>query len=207
MVFIYSASGIYVADAYNVELDPFDDKYVNALKLEFNTSTKEVSVVGKDTSTGQGTQTVIADADVGQGPTGGGLTVQEVQAEIDSLAVTKQQVGFTGVQTIYGDISVAGDVTASHLLATSDRRLKSDIERLDAAPAGLSALGVYAYRLRGRECYGVMAQECLKNDGLRRLVFQGESHLSVDYAGLCALLLKQVQDLERRLQKMESRSC
>ena len=200
MVFIYSTTGIFIAEKYDAAAQPADSedagKFGNVLKLEFDATTKEIQLKASN-MTGS-TQKPVADGDIGEGPP---LLESELVEKLARYCVLKNEPGGTSGQTVNGNLGVSGNVLCTQVLATSDARLKSNIEEVDGAV--LSGLRSYRYTLAGKDRYGIMAQEARRTPGLEILVHEENGALSVDYNGLVALLLAKVNTLEMELEKLK----
>jgi hypothetical protein len=95
---------------------------------------------------------------------------------------------------------VNGTVYANNFVTSSDRRLKTDIKKLE----GLSYLSTYSYKFNGEDDIGVLADEveavmpsCVYNrpDGLK----------AVSYQKLVPVLLSYIHDLNNRLKVLENK--
>lgn len=188
MVFIYSSTGIFVAEKYNPAVEEEENKYGSVLKLQFDAVTKEIQLRGL--ATGK----ILGDVDYGEGPS---LLESELVEKLTEYCILKSNPGSAIGQTVNGNLSVVGDVVCTQLLATSDRRLKNNIQEVEED--NLSELHTYSYTLAGKRRFGIMAQEAQEIPGLESLVDEQNGTLAVDYNGLCALLLAKVNSLERKL--------
>lgn len=192
MVFLYSSTGIYIAERYSSETQDEAEKYGNRLKLEFNTTTNELSLTNTD-----GETVVVGDTDPGEGP----ASSVNVLAIVQENAVLKNSMASPLDQTIHGALDVSGGLTCSWVTAVSDGRLKENLELVDDVP--LEKLGTYSYTMQGKQRYGIMAQEAQEHKSLRPLIHDCGRHLSVDYNGLTALLLARVNRLEQVVGQMK----
>lgn len=100
--------------------------------------------------------------------------------------LSSSYVATSGNQTgIGGNKTFTGNITAANLTATSDARLKEEIEEMKARQELLSALTYYRYKWKdsGNRAVGILAQEV--QSIAPELVFENEEgSLSVDKAGL-----------------------
>lgn len=97
-------------------------------------------------------------------------------------AVVKTSGNQSGIS---GNKTFTGNITAANLTATSDARLKEEIEEMKARQELLSALTYYRYKWKdsGNRAVGILAQEV--QNIAPELVFEDEDgSLSVDKAGL-----------------------
>lgn len=87
---------------------------------------------------------------------------------------------YNAQQAGLGNLLGAGAQLGSAAFMFSDRRLKSDIRRVGTHPIGV---GIYAYKMMGREQRGVIAQEvqAVRPDLVRR---HANGFLQVNYGGL-----------------------
>lgn len=194
MVFIYSATGISIAEKYDPVAED-ENKYGSVLKLEFDAITKELEL--RTLTSGK----PLADVDLGEGPP---LLESELVSKLSEYCILKNDPASPTVQTVNGNLDVIGNVICTQVMATSDRRLKSNIEEVKKDV--LSTLRAYSYTLAGKKRFGIMAQEAQEIKGLEPLVDEREGALAVDYNGLCALLLAKVNNLERELKHIKNSS-
>lgn len=100
-----------------------------------------------------------------------------------------------------GHIRAAGNV-----IAFSDRRLKSNIERIDDALSKVMRIGGYTYMRKGGDARetGVIAQEV--QDVLPEAVFTAENDgmLGVAYGNLVGLLIEAIKELAEEVQVLRS---
>lgn len=132
----------------------------------------------------------------------------------NGLAVTGA-ASISGAVTMSSSLSVAGNVSVSGALtcssaikgatlqATSDIRLKKDLEEVEVAD--LSSLHAYTYTLRqdGKRHIGLIAQQ-VKEEYPEAVSEGADGFLSLDYNSVVALLVAKVNELEKRLEKVES---
>ena len=155
-----------------------------------------VRTSGTQTIGGQKTltdATLISNATVSSSSTTGALVVTGGAGIGDDL--------FVG-----GDSTVTGAAYATSFNATSDARLKENIELIgdEAIDKLLSIKSVqYNFINQDRLHYGVLAQD-LQEHGLGSLVHEQGSHLSVDYNNLVGILVGSVQALTKRVKELES---
>ena len=91
---------------------------------------------------------------------------------------------------VHGDILATGDVTAS-----SDRRLKTDIKRIENALDKVCSLGGYTYVMNDKSSSGLIAQEVL--EVLPEVVHGSEeTNYSLAYGNIIGLLVEAIKELK-----------
>lgn len=94
---------------------------------------------------------------------------------------------------VYGDILATGDVTAS-----SDRRLKMDIKRIENALDKVCAIGGYTYVMNDKPSTGLIAQEVL--EVLPEVVHGSEeTSYSLAYGNVIGLLVEAIKELKEKI--------
>jgi len=94
---------------------------------------------------------------------------------------------------VNGDIYATGDVTAS-----SDRRLKTDIKRIENALDKVCAIGGYTYMMNDKPSTGLIAQEVL--EVLPEVVHGSEeTSYSLAYGNIIGLLVEAVKELKEKI--------
>lgn len=94
-----------------------------------------------------------------------------------------------------------GDLRATTITATSDARLKSNIQDYDV---DVSSLHAKKYVLNGRESVGLIAQEVEKV--LPEAVVKNSlGYLALDYNAMVAILVNKVNELEQRIADLEAK--
>ena len=104
---------------------------------------------------------------------------------------------------INGSIQCNNDITCSNLSATSDYRLKTNIEPIPPSST-IDNLKPVQYIKNGKQEFGFLAHEL--QELYPDLVYgekDGEQMQSVNYIGLIALLTKEIQDLKTRVKTLE----
>jgi hypothetical protein len=101
-----------------------------------------------------------------------------------------------------GRFYFSGSVTASDFVATSDRRLKDDIEPLETNR--VLELNTYTYTMEGNPNIGVIADEVKKVAPELVSVIDDEGHEGVKYNGLVAMLIDVVKQQEERIYALEA---
>jgi hypothetical protein len=105
-----------------------------------------------------------------------------------------------------GAITSTGAVSATDFTATSDRRLKKDIETISNALRIVEELrGVYFTRIGlTYRSVGVIAQEV--EDILPEVVYTSTDDIkSVSYGNIVAILIEAIKGLSKRIQLLESK--
>ena len=92
-----------------------------------------------------------------------------------------------------GDIYATGDVTAS-----SDRRLKTDIKRIEGALDKVCVIGGYTYVMNDKPSTGLIAQEVLE---VLPEVIHGseETSYSLAYGNVIGLLVEAIKELKEKI--------
>lgn len=94
---------------------------------------------------------------------------------------------------VAGDIYATGDVTAS-----SDRRLKTDIKRIEGALDKVCAIGGYTYVMKDKPSTGLIAQEV--REVLPEVVHGSEeTSYSLAYGNIIGLLVEAIKELKEKI--------
>ena len=110
----------------------------------------------------------------------------------------------TGTQTIAGNKTVNGTVTASNFITTSDKRLKSEIKPIENAIEILSKFTSYEYLKNNQKEAGFIAQEV--KEYLPYTVFENEDgYLTMSDRPILAYLHKAVLDLKNDIDIIKSK--
>lgn len=125
------------------------------------------------------------------------------KAESDGKYELKGQGGGGDFVPLSGNSTIAGTLTATDFVASSDVRLKTNIRR---APLGMLA-GIEArewdWKETGHKAAGVIAQE-LEAAGLGHLVFEDDKGFkAVAYNGLIAYLISECNALRSELEDLK----
>ena len=117
-----------------------------------------------------------------------------------------------GALFVAGGIGVTGDVYANAVYASSDYRLKKNIVSLFETDYSIDFLKPVTYNLKKNENktqhIGFIAHEL--QESLPFLVTgekDGPDTQSINYTGLIGLLVKEVQDLKKRVSELENEIC
>ena len=93
--------------------------------------------------------------------------------------------------------TVSGTVSATEVTATSDERLKSDIETIDNALDKVMNMRGVTYTMQDQKGTGVVAQEIEKI--LPEVVIDGEEYKSVAYGNMVGVLIEAIKDLKKEI--------
>ena len=109
--------------------------------------------------------------------------------------VEQKHVGIGGASDETIELKVYGNVLATHdIVAFSDRRLKSNIERIEGALDKVCALGGYTFMMNDKPSTGLIAQEVL--EVLPEAVHGSEeTQYSLAYGNMIGLLVEAVKEL------------
>ena len=104
-------------------------------------------------------------------------------------------VGIGGAADANNELKVTGSILATQdILAFSDRRLKSNIERIEGALDKVCALGGYTFTMNDKPSTGLIAQEVL--EVLPEAVHGSEeTQYSLAYGNMIGLLVEAVKEL------------
>jgi hypothetical protein len=129
------------------------------------------------------------------------LAGSSTQAFSADTLTTNDRVGIGGAISttattklyVHGDILATGDVTAS-----SDRRLKTDIKRIENALDKVCSLGGYTYVMNDKPSSGLIAQEVL--EVLPEVVHGSEeTNYSLAYGNIVGLLVEAIKELKEKI--------
>ena len=131
--------------------------------------------------------------------------ITNLQSTLDGKAASSHTHSYLPLSggTVSGDLTVTGTTNSGTFIATSDVRLKSDIEKFTM---DLSSLSSYRYRLNsdGKVHVGLIAQEGEKV--IPEAVSEGEDGWkSLDYNAVVAALVGEVNSLKARISELEKR--
>ena len=96
-------------------------------------------------------------------------------------------------------LDVVGDIRASaNITAYSDRRLKSDIEKIENALDKVCTLGGYTYTMKGQKYTGLIAQEVL--EVLPEAVTGSEeTNYALAYGNMMGLIVEAIKELKEKI--------
>mgnify|MGYP001351885841 CR=1 FL=1 len=117
-----------------------------------------------------------------------------------------------------GNLSVNGNVTAYSTTVPSDKRLKSNIQKIDNALDKVDKINGYTFKYNnrdGREVAGVIAQEVEKvlptAVESKSLAFhtgeQGVEYKTVNYDQLHGLLIEAIKELKAEIEQCKCKKC
>ena len=107
-----------------------------------------------------------------------------------------------GVNPMY-TLHVNGAVYASEqMFALSDRRAKSNIERIDNALDKVGRIGGYTFTMNGRACVGVIAQE-VQQTIPEAVSVQTNGMLSVSYNSLVGVLFEAMREMRNEVGELK----
>src|SRR5210317_380768 len=115
--------------------------------------------------------------------------------ETNGISYTAGNVGIGGAADATNELKVYGNVLATHdIVAFSDRRPKSNIERIEGALDKVCALGGYTFTMNDKPSTGLIAQEVL--EVLPEAVHGSEeTQYSLAYGNMIGLLVEAVKEL------------
>jgi hypothetical protein len=114
---------------------------------------------------------------------------------------------------VNGNINSSGQVTATRLCSSSDKRLKKDINPLENCLSKINEIDAFSYKWRKRKGqkrdnllnYGVIAQQ-LEEIGLEHMVMTSEeNYKSVSYTQLIPMLIGSVKELTNKIEELEKK--
>ena len=110
-----------------------------------------------------------------------------------------------GTTTVGGDLSVTGSITADgNITAYSDKRLKSDIKRIENALEKLTSIGGYTYMMNGMTNTGLIAQEVLEI--LPEAVSGSEdTKYALAYGNLMGIVVEAIKELREDVEKIKNK--
>jgi len=110
-----------------------------------------------------------------------------------------------GTTTVGGDLSVTGSITTDgNITAYSDKRLKSDIKRIENALEKLTSIGGYTYMMNGMTNTGLIAQEVLEI--LPEAVSGSEdTKYALAYGNLMGIVVEAIKELREDVEKIKNK--
>jgi hypothetical protein len=113
---------------------------------------------------------------------------------------TKEVIRHTGFSlTSTGDFSASGNVTAY-----SDKRLKSDIQRIESALDKVCNLTGYTFTMNNKRATGLIAQEVL--EVLPEAVMGSEEdHYSLAYGNMVGILVEAIKELSSEVKSLKQK--
>ena len=105
-------------------------------------------------------------------------------------------------------VTISGNVTANSFSATSDYRIKEDIKPLKLEEYSVDNLNPVTFKFKkdGKESIGLIAHELQEHypylvEGGK----DGEQTQTVNYNGLIGVLIKEIQELKKRVKELENK--
>jgi len=179
-------------------------------KLKKTASDTEFTLPASDGSAGQflktdasgnlgfatATQTTINGNTDHQVMTGTG-TANTLQGE-SGLTYNGTTLAISGTITSVTNITASGTIQGAEVTATSDERLKSDIQTIENALDKVMSMRGVTYTMQAEKGTGVIAQEVEKI--LPEVVVDNE-YKSVAYGNMVGVLIEAIKDLKKELDK------
>eukprot|EP00798_Chlamydomonas_sp_ICE-L_P008390 gene8390-18306_t len=152
----------------------------------------------------------------------------------DGSLVLRKDANFCGDLTVEGGVSLGSDVVITHdgsnvgvnmphgtvptytlhvngsvfstqqMFALSDRRVKTDIKRIDDPLDIVEAINGYTFKMNGKACVGVIAQEVntVMPEAVSMVNNGKDDLMSVSYDGLVGVLFEAVKKLSLDVQEL-----
>ena len=120
-------------------------------------------------------------------------------------SLTGSSLTVSGAGSIGNNLTVTGSITASgNIIAYSDRRLKSDIHRIENALDKLTSIGGYTYMMNGVTNTGLIAQEVLEI--LPEAVSGSEdTQYALAYGNLMGIVVEAIKELKQDVEKIKNK--
>ena len=168
--------------------------------------TTDLSVTG--TTTVGGDLSVTGSGSISQMTVSGAVTTPSI---VCTGTVTTSNINgdaalyINGTTTVGGDLSVTGSITADgNITAYSDKRLKSDIKRIENALEKLTSIGGYTYMMNGMTNTGLIAQEVLEI--LPEAVSGSEdTKYALAYGNLMGIVVEAIKELREDVEKIKNK--
>ena len=113
--------------------------------------------------------------------------------------VSKLETSSTGI-SIAGNCSVSGTLAAAEVTATSDERLKSDIQTIDNALDKVMNMRGVSFTKQAEKGIGVIAQEVEKI--IPEVVTDGE-YKSVAYGNMVGILIEAIKEQQKQIDELK----
>lgn len=145
------------------------------------------------------------------GDDGWGSYIAFTDGTIDSYVAPMQGVEPEIVSRLdnVGNLSISGELYTKGVKASSDIKLKTDIQTVEHPLSSIEQLRGVRFRWKDtkEKDLGVIAQDVLKvyPELVESVGFGGKEHLSVDYNGLVAVLIESVKELSSRVRYLEKK--
>jgi len=143
------------------------------------------------------TNASITNASITQATVSGTVTTSNINGDATLY--------INGTTTVGGDLSVTGSITADgNITAYSDKRLKSDIKRIENALEKLTSIGGYTYMMNGMTNTGLIAQEVLEI--LPEAVSGSEdTKYALAYGNLMGIVVEAIKELKEDVEKIKNK--
>ena len=147
--------------------------------------------------TGSLTNASITNASITQATVSGTVTTSNINGDATLY--------INGTTTVGGDLSVTGSITANgNITAFSDKRLKSDIKRIENALDKLTSINGYTYMMNGMTNTGLIAQEVLEI--LPEAVSGSEdTKYALAYGNLMGIVVEAIKELREDVEKIKNK--
>ncbi|MCY3564945.1 MAG: tail fiber domain-containing protein [Gammaproteobacteria bacterium] len=155
-----------------------------------------------------GTRTVEADAASGNAGTFRNTSGTDTQVNLATNGnIMELRSGSSAARVgrfeTDGSFVTSGEVTADDLGVSSDRRLKTDIARIDSALEKLARLRGCTFEKRGRRSAGLIAQDVA--EALPEAVTEKDGYLQLSSAAVNGLLVEAVNELAGAVDELRGR--
>ncbi len=137
-----------------------------------------------------------------QGAVGDTFTTGDFDVEATGVATENdvsvgRNLTVTGTSRFQGDITSGAEITADDLIASSDRRLKSNLREIEGALDKLAALTGYTFEKSGKRKAGLIAQDV--QGVLPEAISEQGGHLHLYPGGVIALMVAAINELRARV--------
>ena len=132
-----------------------------------------------------------------------GSMVQKFQAlSTANLTYNGTTLSIGGTITSVTDITASGTIQGAEVTATSDERLKSDIQTIDNALDKVMSMRGVTYTMQAEKGTGVIAQE-VEAVAPEIVVTRDDGYKAVNYQKLTALLIEAVKELKEEIKELK----
>jgi hypothetical protein len=102
----------------------------------------------------------------------------------------------------FRNVNGSGTITAPEVTATSDIRLKSNVEKIENSLEKIDKLNGYTFTMNDKQMTGLVAQEVL--DVLPEAVVGSEDeHYSLAYGNMVGLLVEGIKELKKEVAELK----
>ena len=171
------------------------------------TETANVGVVGRASKGGIGVGGLVAGTDLTDSIAGAfriegaGFDAHEFHILTKNYMLEGFDLGTTNIREFSldysGNLVTIGEVTATDVNATSDIRLKDNLERIENALEKIMSISGYTYLMKEQEKAGVVAQEIEKV--LPEAVKENGGFLTVSPLAIIGLLVEGLKELKKEV--------